>query len=133
MILHYSYWNEYFGYAFNASKEELAKKPQWAKHEAFPPLSPRIAIANAKGAVQRTLTEVQPFDPTFRACSLQVRSEYEGGWWYYVVSFFVPDLEDVGSDWSEFSVPVLFDGTTPEPAKFKYEERFDVYREANKR
>jgi hypothetical protein len=73
------------------------------------------------------LTEAQPFEPSFSQCALRVSSEYEGGWWYYIVSWFVPDLEDIAADWSEVSVPVLFDGSTPEPVKFKYDERFNYY------
>lgn len=131
MILLYSYWGEYFGYKFSLPQEAMLSLPQWSEREAFPPLPPRLAIANAKAVVQDLLEEVRPFNPGFHACSLQRRSEYEGGSWYYVVSWFVPDLEDSAVDWSEFSVPVLFDGSTPKPVKFKYDERLDVYRSSD--
>jgi len=127
MILYYTNWNEHFGYKFSIDPT-LASVPQWSKYEAFPPLSPRIAIANSRLFVQRLLTEVQPFDPLFSSVCLTSQSEHEVGWWYYVVKWFVPDLEDIAIDWSEFSVPVLFDGTTPVPTKFKYEDRSAVYR-----
>lgn len=127
MILHYAYWNEYFGYKFSITREALINLPQWSKREAFPPLSPRIAIANSRSVVRDLLEEVRPFDPRFSSCALKSGSGYEGSSWYYIVSWHVPDLEDVAADWSEFSVPVLFDGSIPAATKFKYEDRFDVY------
>ncbi|WP_073213713.1 hypothetical protein [Massilia sp. CF038] len=123
MITHYTYWNEDFGYRFSISPACLKRAPQWLEHAEFPPLSPRIAIANSRIAVQRMLAEVQPFEPKFDACALKG----DGASWHYVVSWFVPDLEDCATDWSAISIPVLFDGSTPDPLKFKYEDRFEVY------
>ena len=127
MIVYYAYWNEYFGFRFSFPPE-AADVPQWPQSEPFPPLSPRVAIERSRAVVQQLLQEVHPFDPEFRACSLCNRSEQHEGYWYYIVSWSVPDLEDVRADWSEFAVPVLFDGSTPQPLKFRYEDRFDVYR-----
>jgi hypothetical protein len=123
MNIYYAYWNEYFGYKFSITPDIVSRLPQWPEDAAFPPLSPRIAISNSRLAVQRLLVEVVPFEPRFGACSLVNR-----GCWYYIVSWYVPDLEDPAVDWSEFSLPVFFDGSVPEPMKFKYEDRFDVYR-----
>ena len=127
MIHHFSYWNEYFGFKFSISGAVIGAAPQWLAHEDFPPLSPRLAIANSRSVVQQLLQAVGPFEPRFSACALRSSTRQEGSWWYYVVSWFVPDLEDPAADWSEFSVPVVFDGSTPEPAKFRYEDRFDAY------
>ena len=128
MIQYYAYWNEYFGYKFSISEEALKACPSWRNEEEFPPLSPKVAIGNSRPIVKRLLQEVNPFEPRLSACSLQCTTEREVGWWYYLVTWFVPDLEDVAADWSQFSVPVLFDGSTPEPVKFRYEDRFYVYR-----
>jgi len=127
MALHYSYHGEQFGYQFSLPADLERKLPQWSKSEAFPPLSPRVAIANARIVVQRLLfSELSTFEPNFSSCALKTTSEYEGCLWYYVVSWFVPDA-DIELDWGEFSVPVLFDGTTPEPLRFRYEDRFSIY------
>jgi hypothetical protein len=128
MIERYSYWNEYFGYRFSLSTVVTGKTPLWLTHEDFPPLSPRIAIANSRSFVQQLLREVPPFEPTLSACSLVCAEGQDGTWWYYLVSWFVPDMEDPAADWTEFPVPVVFDGSTPEPLKFRYEDRFNVYR-----
>lgn len=127
---HYAYWSEYCGYQFSISPESFSALPIWSQDEAHPPLSPRLAIANSQLVVNRLLRDVQPFDPKFSACSLKTRNEYGKDWWYYVVSWFVPE-QDLAADWSEFSVPVLFDGSTPEPKKFRYEDRVEVYRRSS--
>jgi hypothetical protein len=127
MALHYSYHCERFGYQFSLPIDLERKLPQWLASEAFPPLSPRIAIANSRLVVRRILRpELSTFEPNLSSCALKTTSEYEGGLWYYLISWFVPDV-DLELDWSEFSVPVLFDGTTPEPLRFRYEDRFSIY------
>lgn len=131
MTIHYAYWNEYFGYKFTISDEDASTLPKWSKQEKFPPLSPRVAIENSKIAIQRILQEIEPFEPKFSSCALTIGGHDDGEWWYYLVSWYVPDLADTASDWSEFSIPVLFDGSTPDPIKFKFEDRFDIYRSSN--
>jgi len=123
-MANYSYWNEYVGFRFSLSAEALLKLPRWAARDAFPPLSPRAAIANAETVVKGLLKEAGSFDPKFSRCSLRQLDEEA---WYYEVCWFVPDHEDAAADWSEFSVPVLFDGSTPKPHRFNYVDRFEIY------
>ena len=125
---YFAYWNEDFGYKFTISAEDFRASPTWLESQAFPPLSPRIAIANSRLAVQSILQEIQPFEPDFSACTLIL-----GGWderecWDYLVSWRVPFLDGEPGRRSEISIPVLFNGETPNPLKFKYADRFKVYK-----
>ncbi|WP_156409951.1 hypothetical protein [Duganella sp. Root198D2] len=58
------------------------KLPRWAARDAFPPLSPRVAIANAEAVVKDLLKEAGSFDPKFSKCSLRKLDEEA---WYYEI------------------------------------------------
>ena len=127
MAHHYSYHCERFGYQFILPIDVERKLPQWLASEAFPPLSPRVAIANSLVLVRQILSpELSTFEPKLSSCALKTTGEYEGGLWYYLVNWFVPDIEP-DNDWEEFAVPVLLNGSTPEPLRFRYEDRFSIY------
>lgn len=125
----YAYFDNTFAYKFSLRQDVITALPAWRDNKEFPPLSPRAAIAGARTAVRKILApELGDFEPNLSSCALAIASKFEGTWWYYRVDWFVPS-QDVGADWAQFSVPVLFDGSTPEPEKFPYEERFDMYQQ----
>ena len=127
MAIYYSYFHERLGYKFSLTVERMNAAPQWKDADDFPPLPPRIAMANSEAFLRRLLfSEVGKFSPKFSSCALTLG---EGGRWYYVVSWFVPDIE-ADFDWSTITVPVLLDGSIPEPLRFNYDDRSFIYRHA---
>ncbi len=124
----YSYLDEEVGFRFSLTYAAILAAPRWLDDAPFPPLSPRRAIANAKDVVQAMLApHLGDFEPDFSACALKYGDSESGALWYYDVEWYVPAM-DPAADRSTFSVPVLFDGSTPSPLQFAWADRFAVYR-----
>jgi hypothetical protein len=81
--------------------------PEWKDHEEHPPLSPRKAENLAKSKLAVLLKE--PDKWVLRDIQLTKDSQDQ---WFYVVVFYQRNAHGVQSG---MRVPVLMDGTTPEP------------------
>jgi hypothetical protein len=128
MKTHYSHFGDYFCYKFPLSAEHFNAAPKWRDSDAFPPLSPRVAIAHGTDFIRLLLApELGEFTPKFSSCALERVAGPQGDWWHYMVTCYVPN-PDSAADWSAFDVPVMLDGVIPTPKKYPYEERFDMYR-----
>ncbi|MYN38638.1 hypothetical protein GTP55_04555 [Duganella sp. FT109W] len=127
MTKFYSYYFEEIGFKFSFDKDDGADCPRWSETEDFPPLPPRAAIATSKAALIEMLSAYPIGEPQFAACALRRTSDYEGGWWYYDISWFVCPPECDGSDSGEIRVPVMMNGKCPPYAVFKFEDRRNVW------
>jgi len=124
----YSYYFEEIGFKFSFSKADGADFPRWTEAEDFPPLPPRAAIAASRLALIEMLNTYPIGEPGFDACALKQTSDYEGGWWYYDISWFVSSPECDGSDRSQIRVPIMLNGRCPPYEVFKFEDRHNVWK-----
>lgn len=112
MSTHYEYHGD-FVYRFEIARDEMGAV-EWAGVDEHPPLPPRRAIALSRQAVLEQFGQYRPENLGFRACALQRTEDAARKYWYYAVTWFVPDAEGEG-DPSSFTIPVSFNSVCPKP------------------
>lgn len=128
MIKVYSYYFEELLFKFSLRNDAGDGCPQWLEDEAFPPLSPRDAIAASKAVALEILSAYPWADPTLASCALKRTSHLDSGWWYYDIDWWVWSPDNDGSDRSGLNIPVMLNGKVPPFEIFKYADRASAWK-----
>ena len=99
-------------YEFSVSQSALSDSPSWSDTEAFPPLSPRTAIA----AAWEQLKALGKNPNGWRMNNISLAPIGQEGKWVYLVELEEPPPRPDGGIHGSMKIVVLMDGKTVSPS-----------------